>query len=205
MDFPYSPNFGGGNWIDKTLSGTQNILDNVGGFFARDINYPTAPTFNLDTILGLPLIFFIGFVLMVLLIIGAVYARLRLRELHKKDKEKYASYFIRPTPVQRSNERWGKVEVLFQSPNSSDWRLAIIEADAMLDELTQLMGYQGANIGERLKTLTTAQFPTLQLAWEAHKTRNRIAHEGMEYHLTAEEAWRTFKQFEAVFRNTQYI
>jgi hypothetical protein len=73
---------------------------------------------------------------------------------------------------------------LFASANSNDWRVAIIEADTMLDELVQSYNFAGENLGERLKNANTKIMPTVQSAWEAHKVRNRIAHDGINYNLS---------------------
>jgi hypothetical protein len=54
----------------------------------------------------------------------------------------------------------GKYLQLLHSPNSNDWRVAIIEADAMLDELVQSYNFPGENLGERLKNANTRVMPT---------------------------------------------
>ena len=91
------------------------------------------------------------------------------------------------------------------SDNPSDWRLGIIEADIYLDKVLDKEGVFGDTLGDKLKSLTGQRLPSLQLAWEAHKVRNRIAHEGAEYTLTQPEARRTLSYFEIVFRDLEVI
>ena len=122
----------------------------------------------------------------------------------QEDAERMERYFIKPTARHLQETRWSKVEQLFASPNESDWRLGIIEADAMLEDLTLQLGYPGMNLGERLKSVNPRNFPMLQQAWHVHILRNRIAHEGMRFHLPQHEAWRAFKIYENIFRGYGY-
>jgi hypothetical protein len=132
-----------------------------------------------------------------------IYTRLRMYELDQKHKAAYNAHFIKPEPKvhQLKNPRWEYVEKLFASDNSNDWRVAIIEADTMLDELVQSYNFPGENLGERLKNANPKLMPTLQSAWEAHKVRNRIAHDGVNFQLSEREAQITKKHFEFIFKN----
>jgi hypothetical protein len=94
---------------------------------------------------------------------------------------------------------------MFMSPNESDWRVAVIEADSMLDEFIATLGYPGANMGERMKNMDKRFFPTLDLAWDAHKIRNRIAHDGMNYHLSDRDKEIARKNYEYIFRDAKLI
>ena len=125
-----------------------------------------------------------------------------IKEGKKKDQEVIAA---EPISTPKKNERWEEVLRHFRSENSSDWRLAIIEADTILDYMMQSLGYQGKNLGERLKQVDRSNFSTIDSAWEAHKVRNRIAHEGISFKLTKEQARRVIGQYESVFREFGYI
>ncbi|OGI83334.1 hypothetical protein A2997_02480 [Candidatus Nomurabacteria bacterium RIFCSPLOWO2_01_FULL_36_10b] len=167
---------------------------------------PTSPTLTTSfNIFHTSLFKFILIIIVLILCAGIIYVLIRMRELKHADAKKYKEYFIRPSPTAQTNKRWQNVEALFQSSNPNDWRVAIIEADTMLDDLITSLGYKGENLGERLKSIPPATFPALQLAWEAHKIRNRIAHQGIDYPLQPGEAWHVFKLFQAVFRDTHYI
>lgn len=85
------------------------------------------------------------------------------------------------------------------SDNPNDWKLAIIEADIILDGLLKERGYAGDTLGERLRSITTNQLGSLQDAWEAHKIRNMIAHEGPDFVLTKRMAEDTIKRYLRVF------
>ncbi len=84
------------------------------------------------------------------------------------------------------------------SPN--DWRLAIIEADIILDDTLKSKGYIGNSLGERLKSISPNQLASIDDAWEAHKVRNRIAHDGADFVLTKRIVDDTLARYQNVFR-----
>ncbi len=97
------------------------------------------------------------------------------------------------------NARWMEVQTHIDSGNPNDWKLAIIEADIMLGQVLHDKGYAGASIGEQLKSASVQNFRSLQDAWEAHKVRNQIAHEGADFILTNKVARETILQYQRVF------
>lgn len=100
----------------------------------------------------------------------------------------------------RLMEKWEKILKLSESENSSDWRLAVIEADIILDELLEKLHLPGETIGEKLKMVEKSDFTTIELAWEAHKARNMIAHEGGDFIINQHEIRRIISLYEAVFK-----
>jgi hypothetical protein len=107
--------------------------------------------------------------------------------------------------VPQKNERWEAIEEHMASENQNDWRQAIIDADIMLDEMLTRMGYSGATIGDKLKLIEKSDFQTIDEAWEAHKVRNRIAHEGGEFLLNQREARRVVDLYRQVFEEFKLI
>ncbi len=103
------------------------------------------------------------------------------------------------------NPRWAVVLEYLFSPNENEWRLAIIEADAMLETLLDQLGFKGETIGEKLKTADSDTFKMLPAAWEVHTIRNRIAHEGSEFHISTQEAKRIIALYEQIFRSYGFI
>lgn len=114
-------------------------------------------------------------------------------------------YGVAHTSEHYVNPRWQKVLEHVNSPNPSDWKLAILEADIMLGDMLDKMSYHGATIGDKLKSVEPSDFTTLQEAWEAHKIRNSIAHEGTDYEVNKPEAERVIKLFKKVFEEFKYI
>ena len=130
-----------------------------------------------------------------------IYSTIRMRQVQDEDALKYAT-MADPNIAEEVTEhhRWTHVRELIEGSSPNDWRQAIIEADIILDDMLTRLGYVGNSIGDKLKTATPANFHTLQDAWDAHKVRNDIAHQGSEFVLTDHVAYRTILQYENVFR-----
>ena len=103
------------------------------------------------------------------------------------------------------NERWIKTLHYLFSQHSSDWKLAVIEADSMLEELMSQLGFKDETLGDKLKGATQENFRSLSSAWEAHTVRNRIAHEGVSFELSQHEAKRVIALYEPIFREYGFI
>lgn len=112
---------------------------------------------------------------------------------------------IFPIKVSEKNSRWPHIQDLIKSYNVNDWRQAIIEADIILEEMLDGMGYEGVSIGDKLKRVEKSDFITLDKAWSAHRVRNQIAHDGSAFKLHRDIAEKTIKDYEEVFREFYYI
>ncbi|MDP6119753.1 MAG: hypothetical protein QF748_02260 [Candidatus Pacebacteria bacterium] len=134
-----------------------------------------------------------------------VYTYIRLRQVIVEDKKKFDDHYV-PTEGEFSkSKRWEKIITLANSENPSDWRQAVIEADVILDEIVTAQGFRGESLGEKMKGIEKSDFNTLNQAWDAHKVRNRIAHEGGNFILTQREVKRVIGLYEQVFKEFQYI
>jgi hypothetical protein len=127
-------------------------------------------------------------------------ANYRDEELKENQKESDLN-----NEYQSRNNRWKQIEDLIDSNDQNDWRHAILEADIMLDELLQSLNYEGRTVAEKLQQISTANAGWLGDAWEAHKIRNRVAHEGSSFELTREIFMKTMAQFERVFKQNYVI
>lgn len=137
----------------------------------------------------------------------AVYFFLQFRKIRMRQKEEIRLLESKLTADASGakNERWERIEAMVSSENPGEWRAAIIDADIMLHELMRSMGHHGDTLGEMLKTVEKSDFETLDLAWEAHKVRNRIAHHGSDFILTNREAKRIIDLFRQVFQEFDVI
>ena len=102
-------------------------------------------------------------------------------------------------------KRGNKVLSHIDSPNQNDWKQAIIEADIILDDLLSKLGYYGDSIGDKLKKVASGDMKSLNEAWEAHKVRNQIAHEGSTFTINHHEAKNVISMYRKVFEEFYYI
>lgn len=119
--------------------------------------------------------------------------QIKMREEH----ERWSTIEEEVAEKEKDHSRWAHIQELIESAQPRDWREAIMEADIMLDDALIERGYAGETTGERLKS---TKLQTIQEAWDAHKVRNSIAHEGISFELTDKLAYRTIKKYEAVFQ-----
>lgn len=146
----------------------------------------------------------IGYVVSIIALFIFVYSLMRLYDIRRQEVVLYG-----PLPtlsdVPLTDPRWQHIQDLVASLNTNDWRQAIIEADIMLGEMLTRQGYTGATLGEQLKEVEPSDFLTLNDAWEAHKVRNEIAHEGSAFALSETLARRTIARYGNVFHEFEMV
>jgi len=143
-----------------------------------------------------------------LFVFGIGYSLFQLWQLQKRERSGYKERQLiaaEGAEGKGRNAGWEKVLDYLELPNDSDWRLAIIEADNLLDTMLTTMGYHGETIGEKLRGIERSDFLALGQAWEAHKIRNRIAHEGSHFSLTHREARRVISLYREAFEEFHFI
>lgn len=93
--------------------------------------------------------------------------------------------------------KWEEIMRHAESPKEAEWKFAIIEADNLVDDILKSSGYLGDSMGERLMNIEKGQLVTLEGLWEAHKIRNKLAHDS-NYFLRYAEARKTIQ----LYKNT---
>ena len=127
------------------------------------------------------------------------------RELGKLRREE-ARLLYPEAPVEKEvNPQWQRILTHVESVHENDRRLAILEADIILNELLDKMSLPGETIGDKLKAVEKSHFTTIDNAWEAHKIRNQIAHQGEAFLINQREAKRVIELYRSVFEEFQII
>jgi hypothetical protein len=189
------------------LWGGESIFNKIGDYFSsgsfdRSLGRTGGvPIFQ--TIISL--FYVISNVLSAFFIVAIIYSGVNIVRIDTEWRKQLYPEPPGPEPETPRNSRWDMVTAHIGSDNPSEWRLAILEADIILDELLDRLGYVGDTIGDKLKNANVQKFRTLDNAWEAHKIRNAIAHEGSDFVLTQREARRIVTLYETVFREFDYI
>jgi hypothetical protein len=142
-------------------------------------------------------------ILTVLFIGGIVYFYKKLSEMRINERKLLYPVELKFVPV--INEKWERIQKLINSGTDSDWKLSIIEADTMLDEILVKLELPGQTIGDKLKAVEKSDFVTIDNAWEAHKIRNQIAHEGGSFLISHREARRVIELYKTVFDEFKII
>ena len=72
--------------------------------------------------------------------------------------------------------QWSEVCDIIKVKKEMNYKLAVIEADKLLDHILKAMHFQGDTMGDRLK-VAIYRFPKLRKVVLAHRVRNQIVHE----------------------------
>lgn len=134
-----------------------------------------------------------------------IYSLVRIYELQVDEEEEInrkieEALFRQKQKEKDMNPRWHYVLTLVESINDSDWRVAIMEADSMMEEILKEKGLMGGSVGELLEEAKANGYRNIQDAWDAHLVRNQIAHQGSDFPLTQVESRRVIKLFENFFQ-----
>lgn len=103
-----------------------------------------------------------------------------------------------------SQTRWEEILDHVNSAKEGEWKFAIIEADKLVDDLLKSSGYPGETMGERLMSIEKGQLLGLEGLWEAHKIRNKLAHDS-NYFLRQAEARRAIQLYENVLKELSAV
>jgi len=134
---------------------------------------------------------FIDFVVIVGIIILAVVFLFTLYFVRRKHREEIDHKFFR--------NRWTQIQDLLKQGKEMNHKLAIIEADKLLDYALKALGFPGNTIAERLQ-FASYQRGDLKHVWWAHKVRNMVVHD-VKYELSAGETRKVVKAFEAALKS----
>jgi len=167
---------------------------------------------NPDTFIGyfnihvVPVLKFFSFGISALSFVGILYAISQLTKINILENEIFHPAHFSLAPAEKEkNRRWERVLEHMNSVNPNDWKFAILEADIILDDLLTTMRYGGETVADRLKSIEKSDFNTIEDAWEAHKVRNSIAHQGADFLITEREARRVIGLYQNVFEEFSFI
>lgn len=183
--------------------------------FLKDI-FDADPTTGTSVSVFTNVLTSIAYIFIILSMTVIAYCTIRLFEIRKKEHEhihheihEYAHHhnesMNKKEKVEFRNKRWVTVLEYLEGDNESEWKLAILEADTILDDLMMDLKFPGENLGDRLKNADREKFKNLTIAWEVHTIRNRIAHEGSDFNISHREAKRVIALYEIIFREFGYI
>ena len=103
-------------------------------------------------------------------------------------------------PLEKEVEdEWQEIRKLMDSDNTSEWNMAVLRADALLDETLQQAGYEGMSAKERLDRVDPTHVPSLDRLVSAHRLRNMIAHDPTILH-TRETIIQVLRSYEQGFK-----
>ncbi len=189
--------------ISQPIFNTDSAVNGVFDFFKPIINFILNP--HTWTVLGIISssisIFFIGVIIFSLVRMREI----QIHEKHELEHEIREALIRDQEAMKNENPRWHYILTLIESPNESDWRVAIIEADTMLDEALEKKGMIGETLSEKLEQARSNGYNFIQGAWDAHIVRNQIAHQGSDFSITQIEGRRVIRMYQSFFEELGII
>ena len=189
----------GNEIIPETLASIYNLSDlNTGAFsLAPFFDYYSGSASIGLLVSSLKLIgISLSVVLLVLFIINFVRTDIFLRNRINLLKAVIPPEAAKESPL---GSRWEEIQRHLNSVKEAEWKFAVIEADSLVDYILKSAGYPGDTMGDRLKNIDKSQIVTLDGLWEAHKIRNRLAHD-LNYFLRYGEAKRAVQLYEKTLK-----
>lgn len=71
-------------------------------------------------------------------------------------------------------KKWNLIRARLDTGQDAQYKVAIIEADNVIDDLVKRMGYDGKNMAERLDNIPSGQLDHIEELKKAHEIRNII-------------------------------
>lgn len=189
--------------ITQPIFNTDSAVSGVFDFFKPIFDFIINP--HTWTVLGIVSssisIFFIGVIIFSLVRMREI----QIHEKHELEHEIREALIRDQEAIKNDNPRWHYILTLIESPNESDWRVAIIEADTMLDETLEKKGMIGETLSEKLEQARSNGYASIQGAWDAHIIRNQIAHQGLDFPITQIEGRRVIRMYQSLFEELGVI
>lgn len=108
------------------------------------------------------------------------------------------------TSPSKMKKRWDKVLARLESGDVSQYKVAVIEADAIADDILKGIGYEGNTMSERLAHVKPHQLDGLEELLGAHQIRNQIVHEA-DFALDKKAAHETITIYENFLRYLEFM
>ena len=82
-------------------------------------------------------------------------------------------------------------------------KLAVIEADKLVDHAFKTVGFPGETMADRMK-VAEYKHPKVREMWTAHKWRNQLVHEA-HFEISERQAKEALRSYEAVLRSLRAL
>ncbi|MDR3581858.1 MAG: hypothetical protein P4L67_01120 [Candidatus Pacebacteria bacterium] len=143
----------------------------------------------------------------IVLVVGFVYVFRKASRFHPdyRPKEKTGPAVHKETMhdiVMR--ERWHATAAKFALGTPEAARVAIIEADSLVDAALKNMQIEGEHLADRLSNLESDDIESMPRIWRAHRMRNDLVHTP-GFMVTPQDAERTMRDYEAFLREIGVI
>jgi len=119
-------------------------------------------------------------------------------------KNLFEFFTFRPYGTKKFAKKWLKIITRLETNSEAEYKLAILEADSLLEQALEQSSYKGENMEERLNSINEMILPNIKELKESHKIRNNIVYDP-DYKLSLEEAKKFLSFYEKALRDLEMI
>jgi hypothetical protein len=105
---------------------------------------------------------------------------------------------------EKMKKDWEKINDRLEKNDEASLKLAVIEADAMLDEVLKRMGLEGGDMGGRLEQLGSQQLKSYESIVEAHRLRDLIVRQ-KDIIVTNEQAKKAVEEYGEALKELEVL
>ncbi len=145
-------------------------------------------------------------VVSLLLLFHIIYLIYKLNKLHGRFQI-YKDAFFRKTPPPYKGEfvkRWENVQRRMETMQEAEYKLAIIEADKIFDDLLKKMSCKGNTTNDRLRCINKDMLPSIDKVKRSHKIRNKIAHDP-DFHISYSDAKNVIESYKDALKELKIL
>jgi len=125
-----------------------------------------------------------------------------IQNLVVKDLIEFSTY--RHFAASKIDKQWENIKAKMATGKESEAKLALIEADTILEEVLTKQGYLGETLDEKLQKINTDVLKVLPNVKEAHKMVSNIVHDP-SYRLDMKEAEESISIYKEAFIELQVL
>ena len=151
-------------------------------------------------ILGLKFVFFVLGAVFLVMIVFIISRTNWLRYRYLEDVVGFFGY--RPMGMGKLIKQWNKIIKRLESGSEDEYKVAILEAEEMLDNILERLNYPGDTLKERMDKLSPTTISNKEGVEIACKTRNEIVYDP-NYRLPLDKAKETLDYFGQALKDLQ--
>jgi len=106
-----------------------------------------------------------------------------------------------PSKVQKI---WQNILKRLESKDPEAYKLAIIEADKLFNEMLEILGYKGKDFEERMKRITTDEISESEKIYQAHQTAEKII-KNPQFKISQEKSKEILRDFEKALKEINIL
>lgn len=124
---------------------------------------------------------------------------------HIMNQNSYGTEFVPTLSKSAMKKKWSKIEERLRSGNLSEYKVAVLEADNIVEGILNDVGYNsGSDMSQKIEMLRAMQPEDAALLDEVHGIRNRIVFE-QDFHLDADQTRKALETYKTYLKKFDYF